>query len=280
MGFRSAALAGLVVGGLFAAATYENAPVLTSPMNLVANDALATQRVANRAPDQPALAGLTSSPGGVCAVGDARPYVSSPPTVYMILTDPDSSSPVVQQVYGEVSLTWEQPLGTPNTRTFQTGWKSGGSPFQIALTADIPEDTVMSWRVRASDGIEWGPWSVSCEFVYDHTRPVAPDIDSPEYLPLDATESTSACMDGDWRGGVGIPGTFIFDSPSDDVVSYRYGFNNNPSPNTVVSPEILGGPASVVWTPIWEGPNLITVEAVDRAGLPSSVASCTFFVLG
>jgi hypothetical protein len=232
----------------------------------------------NRAPDQPAKAGLTSSPGGVCATGTTRPYVSTPPTLYMTLTDPDSAPSHVEQLYGALSLNWENPAGTSNNRMFETGWKASGSPFQITVPSDIPENTVISWQVRAFDSYVWGPWSTSCEFVYDHTRPAAPDVDSPEYLPLDAPETTSKCLDDGTRGSVGVYGTFTFASVSPDTVTYRYGFNNNPSPNTVVSPATPGGPASVRWMPEKEGPNIVTVEAVDQAGLPSTVASCVFNV--
>lgn len=226
----------------------------------------------NRAPDQPAQASMTSSPGGACASGDTRPFVGTPPTLTMVLTDPDSTSAHVEQLTGEVTVTWTDSVGTTTTRTYTTGALASGSPFRITLPSDIPENVVVSWSSRASDGTAWGPTSATCQFVYDHTQPAAPDIDS--------AETTSACAaDDQWRGSVGVYGTFTFASVSTDTVAYRYGFNTNPSPNTVATPSTPGDSVSVTWPPDHEGPNFVTVAAVDAAGLTSTIATCVFVVL-
>lgn len=218
------------------------------------------------------------SPGGDCVQGSTRPYITRPPVLYMYLHDPAELPSLSRQIYGEVVLNWEQPAGTPRSRTFQTGWAASGR-FEVLLPSDIPRDTVVSFRVRSSNGTDWHEWSSGCEFEYDHIRPANPDVDSAEYLPLDASNSDPGCvLDSASRGGVGVPGTFTFDSPSDDVVSYRYGFNDYPSPKNAVSPQTLGGPVSVTWTPTTVGPNRVTVEAVDRAGLASGIVTCTFAV--
>ncbi|MGX4657914.1 LamG domain-containing protein [Micromonospora sp. SCSIO 07396] len=143
----------------------------------------------------------------------------------------------------------------------------------------------MSWEVRAYDGTAYGPWSgdgeaqTDCQVVYDKTKPAAPDIDSPEYLPNDAAEKTSLCADDDqWRGSVGSYGTFTFDTPATDATRYYYAFNANPSPSNVLTPSAPGGPVSVPWMPETDGPNFVTVEAVDNGGLRSGIATCVFNV--
>lgn len=234
----------------------------------------------NRAPNQPAASSLTMSPGGVCVSGGNRPYVNTPPVLYMVFTDPDSSSTATEKLHGEVSVSWlPSGGGTRVTRTSTTTIKGSGSLFQMTTPSDLPENVVVSWSARASDGTAWGASSVSCEFVYDHTQPAAPDIDSVEYLPLDGSETTSACVeDTEWRGSVGRYGTFTFDSASTDTVTYRYGFNTNPSPTTTLTPSTGGGTVSVPWLPESEGTNFVTVQAVDAAGLSSPIATCMFAV--
>ncbi|MFV2017817.1 LamG-like jellyroll fold domain-containing protein [Micromonospora sp. LOL_023] len=107
--------------------------------------------------------------------------------------------------------------------------------------------------------------------------PIAPDIDSPEYLPIDADEHTSACaQDFEHRGAIGVYGTFTFHSPSPQVVEYLYGFNTNPSPDNVLVPASPGTSVSLRWMPMRDGPNLVTVQAVDADGWRSPIASCVF----
>ncbi|WJK42076.1 DNRLRE domain-containing protein [Solwaraspora sp. WMMA2056] len=239
----------------------------------------------NRTPTQPKRADLTMSPGGVCVTGTNRPYVDTPPTLFMVLRDPDHSSAHTEQVRGEILYYWYDAAGTRVNRYFTTGWKASGSRFQYTLPSNIPQNTPITWEVRTGDSHAWSKWSweadahANCQFVYDSTAPAAPDIDSPEYLPLDAGEHTSACVEDDQhRGGVGIYGTFTFDSASTDTVRYLYGFNTNPLPDNVLVPSTPGGPVSLRWMPVDDGPNLVTVQAVDQSGLRSAIASCLFFL--
>ncbi|WFE25310.1 DNRLRE domain-containing protein [Solwaraspora sp. WMMD791] len=239
----------------------------------------------NRTPTQPKRADLTMSPGGVCVTGTNRPYVDTPPTLFMVLRDPDHSSAHTEQVRGEILYYWYDAAGTRVNRYFTTGWKASGSRFQYTLPSNIPQNTPITWEVRTGDSHAWSKWSweadahANCQFVYDSTAPAAPDIDSPEYLPLDAGEHTSACVEDDQhRGGVGIYGTFTFDSSSTDAVRYLYGFNTNPSTSNELVPASGGGPVSLRWMPVDDGPNFVTVQAVDQSGLRSAIATCVFSV--
>ncbi|MDG4763439.1 DNRLRE domain-containing protein [Solwaraspora sp. WMMD406] len=239
----------------------------------------------NRTPTQPKRADLTMSPGGVCVTGTNRPYVDTPPTLFMVLRDPDHSSAHTEQVRGEILYYWYDSAGTRVNRYVTTGWKASGSRFQYTLPSNIPQNTPITWEVRAGDSHAWSKWSweadanANCQFVYDATAPAAPDIDSPEYLPLDAGENTSACVEDDQhRGGVGIYGSFTFDSASTDAVRYLYGFNTNPSTSNELVPTSGGGPVSLRWMPVDDGPNFVTVQAVDQSGLRSAIATCVFSV--
>lgn len=242
----------------------------------------------NRAPLIPNQSELTMSPGGVCVSGASRPFVDTPPKLSAVLRDPDHSSAHTEQVKGEFKVTWTPPGGTLQTRSFITLLKASGSVFTYQVPSDIPQNVTIFWEVRASDNTSWGPWSSdgarnACEFIFDMTSPSAPDVDSPQFLPLDAADNgtTNAylCLtDDEWHDSIGVYGTFTFDSAATDVVEYRYGFNTNPSPTNVLRPTTDGGPVTVQWLPDKEGPRTVNVQAVDRAGRSSSIASCTFRV--
>ncbi|MFK3983489.1 LamG-like jellyroll fold domain-containing protein [Micromonospora sp. NPDC050397] len=245
----------------------------------------------NRAPQIAAVADLTMSPGGQCVFGASRPYTDVPPMLNAVLRDPDHSSAHAEQIKAEFKVTWTPSGGTLQTRGFTTALKSSGSVFQYKVPAEIPQNVVISWEVRASDNTSWGPWSSDgtrnpCEFTYDASSPAPPDIDSAIYLPEDAadngTPDAPSCNNNSdlWQGSIGVYGTFTFDSAATDVYAYRFGFNTNPNPDqaTWLRPTTDGGPVSMQWLPDKEGPRTVNVQAVDRAGRSSSIASCTFRV--
>ncbi|WP_433042739.1 LamG domain-containing protein [Dactylosporangium sp. CS-033363] len=237
----------------------------------------------NRAPDRPVLSNLTLSPGGNCASGASRPYVDTPPRLSAVLTDPDHLAEAgdVEDLLAEFRVEWTPPGGSLQTVTWQSSWKSSGSRFDYTVPSTIPQNVPIAWDVRASDGETWGAWSSDgqsrCEFVYDNTTPTPPLVSSPEFLSKDLVDC-STYTDATWRDGVGVYTTFTFDSAATDVVAYRYGINTNPSPSNVLTPATDGGPVQLTWLATKDGPNFVTVQAVDRASKASAIASCTFRV--
>jgi hypothetical protein len=237
----------------------------------------------NRAPDRPALSNLTLSPGGNCVAGANRPYVDTPPRLSAVLTDPDHLAEAgdAEDLLAEFRVVWTPPGGSAQTVTWQSSWKSSGSRFDYTVPATIPQNVTISWDVRASDGTAWGAWSSDgqsrCEFVYDNTTPTPPLVSSAEFLSRDLVDCATY-TDATWRDGVGVYTTFMFDSAATDVVAYRYGINTNPSPTNVLYPTSDGGPVQLTWLATRDGPNFITVQAVDRAAKASAIANCTFRV--
>ncbi|MET0417354.1 MAG: LamG-like jellyroll fold domain-containing protein, partial [Actinoplanes sp.] len=241
----------------------------------------------NRAPVQPSISNLSMNPGGSCRSGATRPYVSSLPTLFATLTDPDTGD--AEPLKAQFRVTWPQN-GATQTKTWTSDERQSGSRFQF-ITADastgvpnLPENVIASWDVRAWDRETWGPWSsdgsaTACEFILDKTRPAGPDVDSADYLPLDIRDVTPACVeDEQWYDGVGRYGTFTFDSAAPDVAKYEYGFDTTPSAANTLTPSALGGPVSVTWMPDSDGSHTIQVRAVDQAGKTSDVTSCSFQV--
>ncbi|MEE1928774.1 LamG domain-containing protein [Streptomyces sp. TRM 70351] len=232
----------------------------------------------NTVPEQVDHRLMSSDPGGACVWGADRPYVERPPVLRAEARDPDHTSSRTDKVKLQFKVAWQDASGTEKSYTYDTSYKAPnrGTTFSHEVRETIPQNTVVSWSARAYDGDAWGPWSYDgspqrCEFVYDTTRPGAPDVDSAQYPD-----------DGIWHHGVGTPGTFTFTpdlddaGPDSDVVEYRYAFDGEPM--KAVAPEQAGGPASVTWNPQSSGRHWVTVEAYDRAGNSSTRAQYEFLV--
>ncbi|WP_262056174.1 LamG domain-containing protein [Streptomyces sp. STR69] len=97
----------------------------------------------------------------------------------------------------------------------------------------------------------------------DTVAPQAPVVSSAEY-PDDANE----------HDGVGSYGTFVIESASDDVVSYRYEWMGG-LPGTLTAAE-PGAPVSLRWLPQSNRPIYLYAQAIDAAGNVS--ARTTYFV--
>ncbi|GAB3171543.1 concanavalin A-like lectin/glucanase superfamily protein [Micromonospora palomenae] len=237
----------------------------------------------NRAPLIPNQSELLMSPGGACVYGTNVPYTPEAPRLDAYLRDPDHSSSHTEQVQAEFRVTYTAPgSSTPTVLLSKTAFKASGSKFSYEVSESIPQNVTVSWDVRGGDGVSWGPWSSDgtrnvCQFIVDKTSPTPPDVDSAQYLPLDATDTTSDCKDDDeWRGSIGVVGSFTFDSAATDVVEYLYNFNGGT--DISVKPATAGGPVTINWTPDKEGPRQLFVKAVDAAKRASSPATCTFRV--
>ncbi|WP_304453413.1 LamG domain-containing protein [Nocardiopsis sp. YSL2] len=227
----------------------------------------------NTVPDTPDQAWMGMSPGGGCVYGSDRPYVDEPPRLSAYLSDGDEFSSATEKLKAQFRVFWTDEDGVEQEHTYTTSEKAAGSFFHYQVPDDIPENTVIAWIVRASDGHAWGPWSwagsqTRCQFVYDSAAPEAPEISSDDFP-----------ADDSWHDGVGVYGDFTISSPSDDIVEYRYGINEDPSPDNTLTPD-TDGTATLTTSPWFEGPHSLYVEAVDRAGKTSVRAGHLFLVDG
>jgi hypothetical protein len=225
---------------------------------------------ANTPPSQPLLSELSTGSKS-CAAGADLPYVSSRPQLRAVLRDPDATGAVSVSLKAEFEASWTAADDTLQTRTYTPSYSlSSGSSFTWTTPSDLPADTVISWRVRATDGTDWSPWSSDdgqgrCEFIYDDTSPDKPAVSSADY-PDDDT----------WHDGVGVYGGFTFDSPSDDVVAYVYSFTGGPQ-ETVQAPA-PGAPVTIRWMPERDAPYNLSVQSVDRSGRLSASTTYGFRV--
>ncbi|WP_433357287.1 LamG domain-containing protein [Microtetraspora malaysiensis] len=226
----------------------------------------------NTPPPQPKQSDLSMNPGGKCVYSPA-PAVRVPPTLYAVLTDPDSAD--ANKVYAEFAADWD---GKTQWTSGRIGPKTSGSTFQVKMPATIPENKTIDWFVRTWDGYQYSPWSWSgsataCYFTYDKTVPPAPVVTSTDY-----PESDPENPEDPWYDGVGRYGRFTADSPAPDAVKYWFGINGNPTQANERKPSTAGGPVTIDIAPEHAGLNYITVQAFDPAGNASEPARYAFRV--
>ncbi|MFD8347590.1 LamG domain-containing protein [Streptomyces coelicoflavus] len=230
----------------------------------------------NNPPKQVDYRLMSSNPGGTCTWGSGRPYTDVLPQLRAEARDPDQTSSSTDQVKMQFKVDWTDSGGTARSFTYDTGYKSPhpGTVFSYTLRQrpsgepQIPQNTVVYWSARAYDGDAWGPWSYDgsaqrCEFIWDSTRPAAPDVSSAEY-PADDI----------WHDGVGTASTFRFTAADPDVQEFRYGFDGA----ALSTLPAQSGAAEVTWTPQTAGRHWVTVEAYDNADNSSVPAQYEFLV--
>ncbi|WP_308403117.1 LamG domain-containing protein [Streptomyces sp. Tu102] len=191
-----------------------------------------------------------------------------------MLYDPeeDNQPSEFSPVSGEFEAWWTDAAGVKQRRTYTTITLSSGSRQYWTMPNDIPANTVVSWHVRANDGKATSAWSdegdgAVCSFVYDDVSPEKPTTTSPEYPNLEEVF---------WVDGVGVYSHFTIHSPSDDVVSYTYGFVGGPY--DTVSAERPGAAVTIPYLPLSAGPKSLTVRAIDRSAEAAGGAHYDFNV--
>ncbi|WP_329215379.1 LamG domain-containing protein [Streptomyces sp. NBC_00683] len=229
--------------------------------------------VDNLPPKQPLVQDLQSE-GKACATGDDMPYVPGPPRLSAMLYDPeeDNQPSEASPIKGEFEAWWTDSAGLEERRTYTTITLTSGSRQYWRMPDDIPANTVVSWHVRANDGEATSAWSDEgdgsvCTFVYDDANPEKATISSPEYpQPEDVFRVD----------GVGVYGHFTVDSPSEDVVSYAYGFQGGPY--GTVSAERPGAAVTLLYLPLTASYKSLTIRAIDRSGRSSGQSQYDFNV--
>ncbi|MFD3502827.1 LamG domain-containing protein [Streptomyces sp. NPDC058678] len=224
----------------------------------------------NLPPKQPLVQDLQTETKA-CATGDNRAYVGAPPTLGAVLYDPeeDNQPAEANMVRAEFEAWWTDAAGVEQRRTYTSYETLSGSRLPWRMPQDIPADTVISWHVRADDGKATSAWSSEgdgsvCEFVYDDASPEKAVVTSPDF------------PEEQIGGGVGVYGSFTMDSPSSDVVEYRYNFIGGPY--GTARPDEMGGPATIRFLPLQARPDYLSVRAIDRSGRSSGTTTYYFRV--
>ncbi|WP_129789628.1 LamG domain-containing protein [Promicromonospora panici] len=172
-----------------------------------------------------------------------------------VARDPDSRQVRVKfrvltaggtQVY--YTADWSATQAPPATfeRSIPSSALSGGGTFK--------------WQMAVQDVLDGSgdrntTWdqSPNCYFTVDVTNPGSPSITSSQY------------PEGKISGGVGVTGSFTLDSPSSDVVTYKYSMNSD-GLGSSKAPSSPGGPVTIPFSMTRPGSHLLYAQAVDDAG--------------
>ncbi|WP_444829474.1 FG-GAP-like repeat-containing protein [Actinokineospora sp.] len=199
----------------------------------------------NTAPNVPA--DLYADINLPCATGGGRPVTNTSPTLFATGADVDGGNV-------EVEFEWYHHGGS-KIGSYRHPFVATGSRFSAVVpVAALQDGNVYTWRARSGDGRVWGPWSGSCEFAVDTTRPTA--------IPV---VSSAAFPENDLGIPAGSRGEFTFTSADPDVHGYRYRLAEGTTYFIPAGPG-TGRLASVPVTATTSRPQTMYVYSVDRAG--------------
>lgn len=206
--------------------------------------------------------------------GDGEPCVSgqvvrtTAPRLSADITDPDpggmpdDSAPVfatfrVAQASAPDTVLWEGSESYSHT-----GRHSISVPSGI-----LEHDGRYVWSVLGTDDGGLNGSTASCAFSIDISSPAAPVI-----VPLVGDQTVY--LERTVRGGLGVTGSFLLTSSSNDVARYRYGINTQ-----VPSNEIAATENTVLQiAPSRAGLNYLWIDAVDEVGNVSKQTVHEFYV--
>jgi hypothetical protein len=154
-----------------------------------------------------------------------------------------------------------------------SGTKSPPATFEKSIPSSaLSGGGTFRWQMAVQDILDGSgdrntTWTQSpnCYFTVDLHNPSTPSISSTQY-PEDEIS-----------GGVGVNGSFTFDSRSTDVVTYKYSMNSD-GLGSSKAPSSPGGPATVSFAMNRPGSHVLYVQAVDDAGRTSGTRTYRFTV--
>jgi hypothetical protein len=184
------------------------------------------------------------------------------------------------------------PLADPAAaRSVTAHGYSSGSLVHAQLPADVLSDgNSYAWRVQVATSNGTSPWSQVCTFSYDTTDPATPTVSSANYPPY-----------GEGVAPADQFGQFTFDAGGDpDTVGFYYAWTQDlPAygcsyggplgqlvcPDVITGPNTVrvtspGGTASITLAPVSDGPQILSVAALDAAGNRSPAVRYQTFVPG
>ncbi|MFI8526378.1 hypothetical protein ACIGB8_18105 [Promicromonospora sukumoe] len=223
----------------------------------------------NRPPLAPTDLGVGTQGFSYPCTGDqvlrtTTPYL----TANIVDPDPDNGYP-------------PDPAGEPVAATFLVAradepdvplWEGTESvartgEHRVGVPSEILGAGRFIWTVFATDGGGLSGPSSSCTFSIDIEGPAVPQVE-----PL--LGGGAVYLERTVRGGVGVPGSFLLTSSSDDVASYEYGINTQSR-----FYEVAAGKNTVLSvTPDRGGLNYLSVVAYDKAGNRSEETIFEFYV--
>ncbi|MFC4589994.1 LamG-like jellyroll fold domain-containing protein [Sphaerisporangium corydalis] len=229
--------------------------------------------------------GVSTYPATPCVTGAGRPYLNGgdpqhPIKLIARIYDPDKANDGVRAEfqmnhYDTAAGTWEAITSTlPGGGKTAYAYTTKATDHAVSLTG-LADGETYSYKVRAYDGTDGSAWSPWCEFTLDNVRP--------EQLPKVGSADYPSGTTDDWRGGVGLAGTFTF-APGDgetDVSGFRYALDDAGTGTPATQVSLPAGQASVPVSiaPRHDWVNTLWVWPVDKAGnVGTTPAAYTFYV--
>ncbi|MGW4638625.1 LamG-like jellyroll fold domain-containing protein [Sphaerisporangium sp. NPDC004334] len=229
--------------------------------------------------------GVSTYPAAPCVTGASRPYLNGgdpqhPIKLIARIYDPDKANDGVRAEfemnhYNSGTAAWESITASlPGGGRTAYAYTTQATDHSVVLTG-LADGETYSYKVRAYDGTDGSAWSPWCEFTVDNVRP--------EQLPKVTSADYPAGTTDDWRGGVGLAGTFTF-APGDgetDVSGFRYALDDASTGTAATQVGLPAGQASVQVSiaPRHNWVNTLWVWPVDKAGnVGTTPAAYTFYV--
>ncbi|MCF4123105.1 hypothetical protein L1785_19215 [Antribacter sp. KLBMP9083] len=186
-----------------------------------------------------------------------------------VARDPDSSQVRVKF----------RVLTSGGTQVYYTdNWSSTQKP-PAAFERSIPSTALSGggtfrWQMAVQDLLDGSgdrntTWdqSPNCYFKVDLYNPGSPTISSSQY------------PEGEISGGVGVSGSFTLDSPSSDVVAYKWSLDSDGLGEPPLSPSSPGGPVIVGPLAMTRaGSHVLYAQAVDSSSRTSGTRAYRFTV--
>ncbi len=221
----------------------------------------------NRRPLVPT--GLTMTPGPDCDT--TSPYGSVGKSDLTFAASGADHDGDLKYLHFEV---WIDGTATKIVDSHRTPLSTGYADVTI-LGSKFANGKTYGWRVRSIDSSgaasAYAPAGALCRFVYDSSRPNAPEVSSAEFPRSDQNGENWSTVP------FGQTGQFTF-SPggSTDVVQFQYSFNTNTYSKSVSV--AAGKSATVSLAPPVSGANVLYARSVDSAGNASEGEKYLFYV--
>jgi len=183
---------------------------------------------------------------------------SATPTLTANTTDPDGGTLRYDfEVYPGTSPT---PGTTPLTASGSVANAPSGQRVGWKVTTPLGDGQTYSYRVRAYDGTDYGPWSTGwASFTVDTVAPAAP------------TASSATYVQGGWKALAQGSFTLAGSDTGSGVDHYVYGLD-------VAVPNTAMGSGAIVTPTLYPGDgwHQFLVQAVDKAGNKSAITTFAF----
>ncbi|MFF7361731.1 DNRLRE domain-containing protein [Streptomyces sp. NPDC008125] len=207
------------------------------------------------------------APSQVNAYNGMRYVTSLTPTLSAKVIDPDGSSTKAQ-----FELTADPAYAdTTYAYTGTTSSVASGSTAKLTIPSanSLPSGRTLRYRVRAYDGVDYGPWSGYTTFRLNTGLPEAPTVTCDQY------------EENGWTAKAASAVSCTLDTTSTDGAGYLWGLDNNSLPNKKLdTTNGTGGDALTISIDPANGWHTLYARTIDSGGNASTATTAYSFGVG